>query len=254
MVAITVILSAVIGAFVLEIGDQQETAPSTSFSTEERVVTLKSDRAKSVGFAGISQTMEINTSQVVVRHAGGDTLPLSQTELKLEGHRDVWGVIPHANALAMSDGQVDDSVDVAPQPDFRRTAGTNDPVELGSGESWNIVAFNVHKDVSGGSEKSLYEPGTRDLQTPAAKTDDNFIFLNQFDATGAGYQCSCPVLYFYADSQTAPGGWGESYGWGQQLERGQTAQVVWEAQSGGKTQTLTAYTLQHAPTGDDAYN
>jgi flagellin-like protein len=38
MVAITVILAAVIGAFVLEIGNQQETAPSTSFDSEQQVV------------------------------------------------------------------------------------------------------------------------------------------------------------------------------------------------------------------------
>jgi flagellin-like protein len=252
MVAVTVILAAVIGAFLLEIGDQGETAPKTSFDVEERVVTLQSDRAKNVGFAGITQTMEINTSQIVVTHTGGDTLPVAQTELKVEGYRDAWGVIPHANALAMSDGEVADSVEVAPQPDFRKMAGTNERVELSSGGSWNVVAFNVHKDVGAGHEKSLYEPGTRDVQPPAAKTNDRFIFLNQFD--GSAYQCSCPVLYFYANSQTPPGGWGNSYGWGQQLERGQTARVVWTAASGGESQTLTKYTSQHAPTGDDAYN
>jgi hypothetical protein len=253
MVAITVILAAVIGAFVLEIGDQQETAPNASFDTDERVVTIASAR---------SDPMEINTSQVIFTHAGGETLPIDRLELSIEGYRDVWGVTPTANALEKTDGPVSDSVDVAPQPDWRRGAGTNQPAELASGESWNAIAFNVHKTSNGESQKSLYEPGRFDADPPAAETNHDYIFQSSFYTTewanqGYGpYQCDCVVLYFWADSEIDPStkSYGDHYGWGQQLVQGQTADIVWEAESGGKTQTLTSYTFQHIPTKDRAYD
>jgi FlaG/FlaF family flagellin (archaellin) len=260
MVAISVILAAVIGAFVLEIGDRQETAPSTSFSSGEREVFLDSNPDPATGFSGFSG---VNTTQVVLQHTGGENLAVSGTELRVEGHRDAWGVVPNYGALATTDGAIDDSVDFAPQPDFRRSAGTNDPVTIAAGDSMNVVAFDVQKqigDVDGDgkteSDKVLYRRGTYDIDSnPAIKTGQDYRLIHTFepDPTTKDYQCSgCTVLYFVADEVTPPtGSWTPAYyGWGPQLETDHQVDIVWQSQSGGKSQTLQSYTVQKRESGD----
>ncbi|WP_435364546.1 type IV pilin [Haloarchaeobius sp. DYHT-AS-18] len=63
MVAITVILAAVIGAFVLNIGGSQEKVPSASFSFDEETSAVTTDCA--LGGTG---------SYVTVNHDGGDAI------------------------------------------------------------------------------------------------------------------------------------------------------------------------------------
>ncbi|MFD1646043.1 type IV pilin [Haloarchaeobius litoreus] len=65
MVAITVILAAVIGAFVLNIGGNQETAPQTQFDWEY------SDNATAGG----------TNDNVLVTHGGGGSLDATQLDL-----------------------------------------------------------------------------------------------------------------------------------------------------------------------------
>jgi hypothetical protein len=127
MVAITVILAAVIGAFVLEIGDRQETAPSTSFSAEQSLQFYEDGSASS------------NLTTVEIVHAGGTTLDVSQNDVRVEGNASWWGVKRRV------DGGLDDAV---PQPNLLETLGTNDPVEFTSGERWGIVAGNDGAAVS----------------------------------------------------------------------------------------------------------
>ena len=70
MVAITVILAAVIGSFVLNIGGTQETAPQASVSIEE--LDVSTDTLSSVTFAhnGGDQFTEDNTVELRVTVAG----------------------------------------------------------------------------------------------------------------------------------------------------------------------------------------
>jgi FlaG/FlaF family flagellin (archaellin) len=130
MVAITVILSAVIGAFVLEIGDQQEVAPTTSFSTTEQ--TLAFDAC-----CGGTQNLTV----VEVGHAGGETIDVRQAELVVEGNQSVWGY-DQTETQTLTDTRTF----AAPQPDVRATFGTNEPVTLESGDRWTVMAYNGFAD------------------------------------------------------------------------------------------------------------
>lgn len=118
MVAISVILAAVVGAFVLEVGDQQETAPNASFDSGERIVTVGSIPTCSQNTNPYSDKCDGpltgNTSQVYVTHMGGETLPISAIELSVNGHKDAWGIHPHYDDLAIKDGSIDHSTDAAP--------------------------------------------------------------------------------------------------------------------------------------------
>lgn len=245
LVAIAALLSGVVVIFVLEIGAQQKKAPITSFAVEERMVTLKSGREKNRGET--STINEVDTPQIIIRHSGGDTLHISQTEIKVDGHRDAWGVVPHATALEMSEGELDDTVEVGPEPDFRRTLGENDQVTVGSGESWNVVAFNVVRGVplfsANNLQKSLYEPGTRDLETPPANASHDFLIGDEQDDSAHG--CNCSPLYILADSSYPKSGpFGGVNGLAEQLKRGEELRVVWSSKSGGKTQTIQKYIVQ----------
>jgi hypothetical protein len=124
MVAITVILAAVIGAFVLEIGDQQETAPSTSFDSEQAEKFYQDDLGDT-----------FNLTEVEIAHAGGNVLDVSQTEISVEGNESVWG----QDGFAPGGGSAGDRVLAKPQPDFRASLGSNDKVTFTSGQSWNLI-------------------------------------------------------------------------------------------------------------------
>ena len=99
MVAITVILAAVIGAFVLQIGgDLGESAPQASIS--------------------VSDTAE---NEVFLRHGGGDTLEWDETRVLVESDGD----------QATWDGSVDDSFSSADR--VTAITQTGDGAELDTG-------------------------------------------------------------------------------------------------------------------------
>jgi flagellin-like protein len=126
MVAITVILAAVIGAFVLEIGDQQETAPSTSFDSDQAMVYYEG------GSSCGGSTCNGNLTTVFISHAGGNVVDISQTDIKIEGNASVWGV-----------EEVDSGWDPArPQPDVRETLGSNERVGFSSGDEWEMLGYD----------------------------------------------------------------------------------------------------------------
>jgi flagellin-like protein len=128
MVAITVILAAVIGAFVLEIGDQQETAPSTSF-----------DSSQETRFYCDALSRKANLSTVDVSHAGGDVIDISQVDVKVEGNASTWGMKERRDC----GGPVHDRV--KPVPDITQTLGTNAVVEFSSGNTWSMFVANGPK-------------------------------------------------------------------------------------------------------------
>jgi flagellin-like protein len=212
MVAITVILAAVIGAFVLEIGDQQETAPRTSFDSEQVSATL-------YGTAG-----EVNWTVVSFSHAGGDVLDVSQSEVKVSGNSSVWGFpsgIPGKG----------DTPSIVPTPNYLPSLGSNGPVEFSSGEQWQMFG-------RGGGLPS--ECANWRSPIPA----DEYVKRGSYGASGNSYAfwigspVESPPDPEYCRVKKQNGGYFND------IETGSDVQVVWEAESGGKTQTLFKYSVQ----------
>jgi archaeal flagellin N-terminal-like domain len=103
MVAITVILAAVIGAFVLQLGDSvSQTAPQAS--------------------VGIDDT-NVTDNEIVLRHSGGDTIEWDETNLVVEnetGDRVAWdgtasGAFETANEVPVRTENSSDPTTIMPQ-------------------------------------------------------------------------------------------------------------------------------------------
>jgi flagellin-like protein len=217
MVAITVILAAVIGAFVLEIGDQQETAPNTSFDSEQRDVYV---------YQGPSSNRDsVNVTEVALSHAGGSVVDVDQVNVKVRGNESVWGWTGEYNAGGNRPVAV-------PQPNVVETLGTNQPVTFSSGESLSLI-FRL---------QIINVPGSRAL--PA---DHNMNVLSGvdyfwYDLGGNGNtMIKDHPNYEY---NTKIGNVGGSPDPDPSLQQGDDVRVVWTASSGGKTQTLFKYTVQ----------
>jgi flagellin-like protein len=208
MVAITVILAAVIGAFVLEIGDQQETAPSTSFDTEQKEEFHINARPWSMA----------NLTTVEISHAGGNNVGISNVQVKVEGNASVYG----------SDVQNDEfRPRHYPVPDFRETLGTNKVTEFSSGETWRVHSYSNGPNYDGLSH-------------------ENYIYA--LENSGEPF---CPTMHYQGNNPEAANFNGDSCSdiWSsgrtlEPLKQGDGINVVWEASSGGKTQTLFKYTVQ----------
>jgi flagellin-like protein len=217
MVAITVILAAVIGAFVLEIGDQQETAPSTSFDTEQQTLLYQ-------GYCGNPCGADVNLTTVDVSHAGGETIDVSQVAVKVDGNESTYGSITNTNANKWSLGYPD----VYPVPDFVPTLGTNQQVEFESGQSWRIHSVSGEEDgtrFSHAKFKAVMEASGCGIEAVPGAGGEHFRFHkntmeNCGSVGGTGHRDMV------------------------QLEQGRSVNVVWSAESGGKTQTLFKYEVQ----------
>jgi flagellin-like protein len=227
MVAITVILAAVIGAFVLEIGDQQETAPNTSFDSDEQVVFMWAN--------GGYKADKNNLSMVSITHAGGSVVDIDQIDLSVNGNTGTWTIDASPGDSIMT---TDSRVPAKPQPDIRQTMGSNDQVGLSSGEELSVMAYGTRpldEYVDNGID---YEFSTFPMQTGSG-TQDVGSFTEPV-----------PRLYLNgADKATKmPNPGLTNNGRDDEtlfiLEQGDDVQVVWEASSGGKTQTLFKYSVQ----------
>jgi flagellin-like protein len=230
MVAITVILAAVIGAFVLEIGDQQETAPSTSFDTDESVKYIYATFP--TGTTDIEKRSD-NLSVVTITHAGGDTIDVTNFETVIEGNRSVWGL---KNGVQNRAGC---HQPVIPAPNFLPTLGSNSGDEFSSGENMEPFLF-------GGPVREPYEASTaswgEDVPVPADKYIEKAMYGVMF-----GYDDS--ASYHIRSLQKADGDYcsGSSTSLSDRMnpiKAGDDINVVWEASSGGKTQTLFKYKAQ----------
>jgi flagellin-like protein len=202
MVAITVILAAVIGAFVLEIGDQQETAPSTSFDSEQQLV-----------YYDDSDGDSSNMTTVGISHAGGNTIDISNVQIKVDGNSSIWGYEDRSGL----DAQI--------QPNTVETLGSNDAVEFTSGQTWEFIGGNnqsapSHENVEAGID---YEFDVLSAYEGAIVVDTSECCdSSEPDSTGLGYDA----------------------GGIDRLDQGNNVNVVWTASSGGKTQTLFKYSVQ----------
>jgi flagellin-like protein len=224
MVAITVILAAVIGAFVLEIGDQQETAPNTSFDSDERVVFV------------VASGPSTNVSIVEISHAGGAVLDITNTKISVSGSGGAWGF----SDLGKLEGGSQPPGD--PQPDVRKTLGKNDQSGFSSGQTWNVVASseretteyvkNTDYTLRTGPMKS-YTPVFGNVEGNVPR----FWLSGDIQTDGSGNNIwPSPTLQEEAGGRT-----GRSL---PILEQDDSVKVVWTASSGGKTQTLFKYSVQ----------
>jgi flagellin-like protein len=209
MVAITVILAAVIGAFVLEIGDQQETAPNTSFDSEEQVNFYDHD------CASFDAPCTANLTSVYVTHAGGDTIGYSQFDATVNGNASVWGfecTDGCGGGVGAGTGNIDR---IEPQPNIIETLGTNDAVEFTSGQELDVAGYQGLSD-----------------EYVTANMDRRILFRNSDTSSG----------------DIANGAMGNHWGGNpdpRRLVADDTVSIVWEASSGGKTQRLFKYTVQN---------
>jgi hypothetical protein len=226
MVAITVILAAVIGAFVLEIGDQQETAPSTSFDSSERVYGVDE---------GMGKGPFINTSRVELSHAGGDVLDITQSSVRVNGNESVWGihVEPGENNWAVG----------GPTPNVYPTLGTNQRTEFKSGQEWNVL---LYCDPSGycGEARGRYQ----EYVPPPVSGIDNTHNADHFypyppNPAGA-FGGAVYLTDWSGHSDALCKGGSRNHCVLDDLEQDDNVNVVWTASSGGKTQTLFKYTVQ----------
>lgn len=95
MVAITVILAAVIGTFVLGLGDQvQTTSPSTTFSADQSTVTYEDDNSNPFDYTSLTVTHDggdgIDTDNIAVTADGDPALEddgNTATEIWQDGER-----------------------------------------------------------------------------------------------------------------------------------------------------------------------
>jgi flagellin-like protein len=159
MVAITVILAAVIGTFVLGLGDQvQNTTPQTSFGFD-------SDSDTFTGVDGANQSV----SSITAVHQSGDSLSESDVTISVDGNLAV-GIVENAgnnvtNVPWNSDGEISagssatihgyytgsegasaaDAVDV----NFSANWGASQTFEpLSSGQTVNVVYNSPDSDTS----------------------------------------------------------------------------------------------------------
>jgi flagellin-like protein len=231
MVAITVILAAVIGAFVLEIGDQQETAPSTSFDSEEFSQNFNYYDAS--GGGGTYSGNEVNDQIVKITVAGGDTLPIGQTDVKINGNRSVFTAVgaPNVDPSPFTGGPAQEEFLVEQAPPNCEAVSTNDEVSLTSGESMPIFGF-------GGDARSPIQ--YRNNKLPAPEDLDCAGSLTGFHTyVSGGSDRNWNLKVGTTESSDGT----ESYS-GNVLCSDDSVDVVWEASSGGKTQNLFKYTVQ----------
>jgi flagellin-like protein len=211
MVAITVILAAVIGAFVLEIGDQQETAPNASFETTQQDTFLQT--------TAWDDELTANVTTVQVNHAGGDRIAVRQLSATVDGNASSW----QRTTPVSESGNVNHA---APAPAVFDTRGTNRDVSFRSGQSWSLIAHNgpnleeLPKNPCG-----QYYYITADDRERSQRSTQNVLTLSarKWGSSCTGYQTVAPM---------------------EQFETGETLNVVWSAESGGKTQTLFKYSVQ----------
>jgi len=115
MVAITVILAAVIGTFVLGLGDQvQSTTPQASFGFEAGTTNIQD--------AGAGDHVEVKT--MTITHETGDTIDAANIEVSVDGAQ-AYSFTDNTTAGTFSD-------DVSAGSSTTIVAATDDEVDSGS--------------------------------------------------------------------------------------------------------------------------
>ena len=131
MVAITVILAAVIGTFVLGLGDSVESAPQASFNFD----------------------YDDSTGNVTVTHRGGDTVNTNSTDLRINGTEissdsnvNIDGQ-SDKNLASVTNGTLQAGGSVTVGEGGNSTAGTEIIIVTTGGDRQNIIArFEVPEE------------------------------------------------------------------------------------------------------------
>ena len=125
MVAITVILAAVIGTFVLGLGDSVESAPQASFNFDYD---------------------DTGTEEVTIRHRGGDNIDASKLEVRLNGNAVDAASLSYNTGSKISDqySSFNAGNQVKLTHDSSYTSGDNIDVVYISGDKQDIIgSFTV---------------------------------------------------------------------------------------------------------------
>jgi flagellin-like protein len=227
MVAITVILAAVIGAFVLEIGDQQETAPNASFDTEQEETYFCDSYGSPV------QHHKRNLTTVTAAHAGGDTIDYRNLYPKVNGKEMIFQLTdPNNGPGGQCSSGTGSHPTVKPAPDLTKTAGTNEQIVLESGQSWEIISGGYYSKAH--KFEREYAGDYNEFRMSLSKSGDDHEPRPIDGLTDAGNDDDT-----YGSATT----WGDRFDY-TILDQGETVSVVWKASSGGKTQTMFRYEVQ----------
>jgi len=165
MVAITVILAAVIGTFVLGLGDQlQSTTPQASFGFDQETTSWNSN------------DVEDSSPTVTVTHESGDTIDAANIELAVNGN-PAYDLTNGDDTNAAESSQVWTSGDVSAGNQARIAFYDSDP---GSGTD--------------------YSAGPQDVAVDSDATDD-VVFTG--DATALSSGDTIRVIYDSSDSDSS---------------------------------------------------
>jgi hypothetical protein len=174
----------------------------------------------------------MNTSPVKISHAGGDTIDYRNFRLSVEGNQSVYTYQDH---LAGED----DYGEFIPQPDVRKYLGSNQQVVFRSGQTLEAGGYcgtvcDIAGPQFGGSNQMCgNEARPRSHDEMCWNNVDNLMAYGY--NVGASGEVGISVSNYF------------TYGAVAILDpprAGDGVRVVWEASSGGKTQTLTKYTVQ----------
>jgi FlaG/FlaF family flagellin (archaellin)/tRNA A-37 threonylcarbamoyl transferase component Bud32 len=194
IVSVTVIAAAVIGGFVSQMDDQRENAPDTSFDSNQTTKLYWG-------------TNKANLTTINISHTGGEVVDVAQTDIVIEGNSSAWGL---QKARTSADPQNWDYV--RPQPDVRKTLGTNEPAEFTAGETWSVYGYEGLAD---------------------EHVEDENYFGAYFDGDRDGE----------GEMQIKSG----VYKITQDLDGRESVNVVWRAESGEETQLLYRYVVGVGP-------
>jgi flagellin-like protein len=123
MVAITVILAAVIGTFVLGLGDSVESAPQASFNFDYD---------------------DTGTEEVTIRHRGGDNIDASKLEVRVNGNAVDAGDYNSDSTLSDQYSSFNAGNEVIIQDTSGYSSGDNVDVVYISGDKQDIIgSFTV---------------------------------------------------------------------------------------------------------------
>jgi flagellin-like protein len=220
MVAITVILSAAMGSFVLLVGDRSEAAPAASFETSQNVRYYDGNFHPGDDYGGgpldslmRSNDYDANLTTIIITHMGGDTLHVSNTDLLLEGNGSAWKA---ENRSGVGDRGI-------PQPNLLETLGTNEPVLSTAGTEWAVIGSG---------------DGEPDIRGYEVQADHNLKSSHEyhieFGTTLTGEE--------RAELYHGPGA--DPNGLLRLIDTTDELSVVWSASSGGETQRLFKYSVK----------
>jgi len=238
LVAIVVILAAVVGAFALELGDQEDPPPSTAFSASEDVRTYKGLASDTHCDANGCET---NLTQVDITHSAGDTIALSQLTIRVDGNDSVYGAPTRVDSYSGAYAVSNDAT-LIPQPNAFKARGTNKQYTIGSGDRFEVLAFGGLDTEALGPKETA--PG-QTLQWAIRDDGDHYCTERQTGPYGNGGQIAHtgpphnPAINIYYNDPI-------SGACSDDLDSGNEISVTWNAASGAQSTMLFEYTVQHS--------